>query len=288
MADYSQQIAAFNTSVQQRITGKNTVNSIDPVDVGGSITDLASFLLPIVNSINAFDILVGSVPPVNTQGNNDDIYFKGGNSIVIYRKQNGIWITKGTISLGINIVDGNISVQSSVNGMVVTSSSGQWGINNVIYTKALQTQFTVPTQHATLNRIDAVFANNVGSGGLYYQQGTAANTPVEPVPPSGSIVISYIYVPSLASNVLPYIANTNSGGNGATAKTTITGTNADISAFGSFGRLSTPYLIQSTPFIASFDLGGVITYIDPSMLDGGYLYGFPNPSNSFSFLITYL
>lgn len=288
MADYSQQIAAFITSVQQRVTGKSTVNSIDQVDVGGSITDLATLLLPIINDINGFNILTGTIPPTSGQGNNSDLYFQGGNSIVIYRKENGIWITKGTISLGINIVDGNISVQSSVNGMVFTSSSGQWGINNVIYTKATQTQFTVPTQHATLNRIDAVFANNVGSGTLSYQTGTASNTPTEPTPPANSIVISYIYVPSLASGVLPYIANTNSCGNGANAKTTITGTQADIEAFGSFGRLSVPYLSQANPFIASFDLGGVITYINMDMLENGYLYGFPNPSNTFSYLITYL
>lgn len=209
MADQTQGINAFIQTVIQRVTSKSTVNSISPSDVGGSITDLASFLLPILNTINNFNILGGELPPLNADGVNDDIYIQGGTSLVFYKKSDGVWVNKVTVPLGINIVDGNISVQTSISGLTVTSTAGQWGINNTIRQSATQTQFTVPTQDANFDRIDAVFGKEDNT--LHYVAGTASANPdgTKPSTPTNDVVISYIYVPSLSSGNPPYISDSN-------------------------------------------------------------------------------
>lgn len=293
MADYTAQINAFIQTAIQRVGGKSSVNSIDPIDVSGCDQDLATLLLPILNTINNFNILPttpSTIAPTNGLGNDDDIYIQGGTSITFWKKISGTWVSKAVVPLGINVPNGNQSVQVSVNSYVVTASSGSWWINNIQYAKGVQTQFTVSTPHPTLDRIDAVFGNNVGTGNLVYQAGTPSNTPAEPMPPSGSVFISYIYVPSTASGQLPYIANTNSGGSGGGAtKTVINGTEADIEAWGSFGRLPIITLTAVTPFIASFTKAGETTFLNQGMLVGGYVYGFPSPGDgSFTYTITYL
>lgn len=209
MADYSQLISALNLSINQRITVKNAVDSIDPVDVGSSITDLSNALLPILNTINAFDILQGAIPPTNAQGVDDDMYFEYGTGLNVYKKISGGWVKKVAATFGINIVDGNINVQTSVNGNVVTASAGQWGINNVIYQTATQTQYTVPTADLNLDRIDAIFGKDDNT--LQYTVGTASSNPdnTKPVTPANQVLISYIYVPNSSSGALPYIADSN-------------------------------------------------------------------------------
>lgn len=211
MPDYSAAIIALNASINTRITEKDTVNSIDPVDVGGSITDFSDLLLPILNSINEFNILSGVIPPTDAQGADNDMFFEFGTSLKVYKRTNPaspFWVLKATGDLGVNIVDGNISVQSSVNQDVVTASSGNWGIDNTIYDKTTQTQYTVPAADLNFARIDGLFANT--SGAVTYVTGVASSTPAEPATPSNSVKVNFIYVPSSSSGNLPYILDSNS------------------------------------------------------------------------------
>lgn len=218
MANYNGIIDGNITSANQKITNQNTPDSITPVDVGSVITAFMESLRLPLNNINAFNILTGSVPPIDTQGNEDDVYVQGGSNITFYKKTNNTWVNKGSIALGINIVDGNINVKVRISGVTVTASAGQWGINNVIYQKAVQTQFTVSAPDANFDRIDAIFADNTGS--IYYSLGTASSNPdnTKPTTPTNNVIIDYIYVPSLASGLPPYIADGESAPPGATLK----------------------------------------------------------------------
>jgi len=210
MPNYSQLFDALKLSINQRVTAKNTPESIDPVDVGTSITDVLTNLLPIVNKINEFDILGGSANPLNNSGSDGDIYIQDGATLAFWKKTSGAWVLKRTVNLGINIVDGNINLQTRIAEMVVTVSAGQWGINNVIYQKAVQTQFTVPIADLNLDRIDAIFADTANS--ITYASGTASANPdsTKPTTPTDNIIVSYIYVPNSSSGALPYIADGNS------------------------------------------------------------------------------
>lgn len=200
---------ALNLQIQQVITGKTEQNSIDPTDVGSMMTSIVDAITPFLNHVINFT--ASGLAPISSFGTDDDVHFQIGTSFTVWQKVAGAWIQKGNVAFGITVPNGNGTVQSSVNGMLVTSSSGVWWINNSQYAKATQTQFTIPAQHPTLPRIDAVFGNNIGTGQLTYQQGTAADTPLEPSTPADNVMITYIYVPSVASGQSPYIANTNSG-----------------------------------------------------------------------------
>lgn len=190
------------------VTTKSTPDSIRPVDVGGVTNAILDALLPITNLINSFDILGGSSAPTS-QGNDGDIYIQDGLQLVFWKKVGDIWVSKRTVELGIQIVDGNINLQSRVSGFVVTVSGGQWGINNIIYTKAVQTELTLNPADANFDRIDAVFANT--SNNITYTAGTASSNPdnTKPVTPANNVIVAYVYVPSVASGNLPYIADSN-------------------------------------------------------------------------------
>lgn len=214
MANYTQLLTAFKTSVNQRITSKNTTDSIDPVDVGGSITDFADTILGALNSINEFNILGGTSAPTQGLGNEDDVYIQYGSNLVFWKKDNNAWVSKVNATLGINIPDGNLNLQYRISGMIVTVSSGVWYIDNVQYQKAVQTQFTVPNADLNFDRIDAVFADKLNT--IHYVSGTASANPdtTKPNTPDDEIIVTYIYVPKSSSNQLPYIADSNFTDNG--------------------------------------------------------------------------
>lgn len=210
MPDYTSIITAFNVSVNERITEKDTVNSIDPIDVGGSITDFSDLLLPILNLINEFNILSGNIPPTDAQGQDNDMYFEFGAQLKVYKRLNPsspFWALKASGDLGVNILDGNISLQTSVNENIVTVSSGNWGIDNTIYSKTTQDQYTIPIANLNFDRIDGVFAKNDGT--VEYVTGVASSTPAEPATLSNSVRINFIYVPSSSSGNPPYILDSN-------------------------------------------------------------------------------
>ncbi|MBO9671972.1 MAG: hypothetical protein J7577_00900 [Sphingobacteriaceae bacterium] len=205
--NYTSQIATYKALVNLLVGSKNTVNSIEPSDVADIGLELADLLLPILNIINDFAITGGTLNPSNSNGNDLDLYIQGGTKLTFWRKRNGSWVKEAEVDLGIQIVDGNISLQASVNGSVVTVSAGSWGINNVVYSKSTQTQLTLTPGDANYNRIDAVFANT--SGGIILSNGLANSNPVPPSKPSNSVIVAYVYVPSIASGDLPYISDSN-------------------------------------------------------------------------------
>jgi len=263
--------ALNNTSV----TTQTTPDSIRPTDVGGVTNFLLDSLLPILNQINAFNISGGSANP--SGGNDGDIYIQDGLQLVFWKNVDGVWVSKYSVNLGINIVDGNINVQSSVNGIVVTSSAGQWGIDNVIYQTATQTQFTVPTQDANFGRIDAVFANK--SNTLTYVAGTASSNPdnTKPATPNDQVIITYIIVPSLASGNLPYISDSNTPPAPAPSNPTITANQTSLLSDGAEGYYL-PITLPEGNVIANYAIinkGGTISYVPIQLTaDGLAVVGF--------------
>jgi hypothetical protein len=281
MPDYTGLFTAFNAAANTRITEKIAIKSIDPVDVGGTFTDFSDLLLGIVNTINEFNITGGTDPPSNLVGNNLDMYFQTGVDFKVYKKYLGVWQLKYTGDLGINIVDGNISLQTSVLDYEVTVSSGNWGIDNTIYGKLTQDQYTVPAPDLNFDRIDGVFAD---TGNLVnYVPGIAASTPAEPPTPDSSVKISFVYVPSGSSGNLPYVLDSNT----PTPNTNVqlqemTFANTDLVADGDQWKL--PIAIPAGKMVA----GVIIDYtaaVPTEYMSGGggydgYITGFSNNNAS--------
>lgn len=203
MPNYNPIITSYKSEVNTNITSKSAINSISPLDVGEGFTDLADLLLPIINGINEFNVLGGSTAPAPEIGALNDLYFEIGANLKIYKKASTGWVLKVDGVLGISIVDGNISVQLSMMGVTVTSSTGNWGIDNTIYGKVLPTEYTVPTADLNFDRIDGLFGNK--SNAVVYASGTASSTPAEPTTPTDTVPIGYVYVPSQASGNGPYV-----------------------------------------------------------------------------------
>ena len=206
--DYSQAIAAYKQLVQNAVGTKTEINSIDPTDVASIGLELATFLLNPLNTINNFNKFGGDVPPDNTNGIDLDTYTEINSNYTHYTKRNGIWSQDFSVPLGFTFGSGNITLQASVFGQVLSVSAGKWSVNNVIYSKATQTQLNLTAADANFNRIDLVYANS--SGVIDLLDGVASPTPNEPVTPANSIIVAYVYVPSISSGELPYIADSNS------------------------------------------------------------------------------
>lgn len=201
---------AANSSIDSKVTNKTETDSISPVDAGSAIKDSTSAALTATNLLAGATFLTGTIPPTSGIGNDLDYYLQGGTAITIYKKVSGTWVTLGTTPLGITIVDGNISVWTIVTGDTIRAYAGQWALGNVIYQKATQTEFTIDVADPTLDRIDAVFGDN--SNNVTYLAGTPMNTPAPPNTPANSVVLSYVYVPSIASGLSPYISDDSGQG----------------------------------------------------------------------------
>lgn len=203
-------IDSYKQSSQTRVGTKNTTDSISPTDVAGCDQDLAEILRTVGNAVNNFDLLGNTLPPLNSAGVDDDIYIQGGTTLRFWKKISGVWTLKVSVPLGVTIQDGNINLQPRVSGFTITVPPGQWGINNQIYIKAAQDQFTINAADANLDRIDAVFAKTDST--VEYVAGTASANPdtTKPITPVDEIIVTYIYVPSVASGGLPYINDSNS------------------------------------------------------------------------------
>ncbi|SMC45678.1 hypothetical protein [Pedobacter africanus] len=206
--NYQQQIDAYKKLVIQAVASKVSEDSIDPGDVASIGLQIADMLLPIINTINDFGITGGTLPPNNVNGIDLDLYIQGGTSLVFWRKRSGIWVAEASVELGIQIVDGNITLQASVNEQVVTVSAGSWGINNIIYSKATQTQLNLTAADLNFNRIDTIVAD--ATGAIYLLNGVASSNPNPAALPANSIVVAYVYIPSSSSGDLPYISDSNS------------------------------------------------------------------------------
>jgi len=204
---YNDQIAAYKVLINQLVGSKVSLDSIDPTDVVNIGLQLADLLNPILNKINDFGITGGVVPPSDLNGQDLDLYIQGGSMLKFWRKRSGTWVNETSVSLGVNIIDGAITVNVSVDDMTVTVSPGSWAINNVIYSKATQTQIDLTAAHATLDRIDTIFADNTTNIGVI-----DGNPAADPEPYGifdDAIILSYIYVPSIASGNLPYVVGNN-------------------------------------------------------------------------------
>lgn len=206
--NYQQQIDAYKQLVIQAVASKVSEDSIDPADVASIGLQLADLLAPILNTINDFGITGGTLPPDNTNGIDLDLYIQGGTTLVFWRKRSGIWVAEASVELGIQIVDGNITLQASVNEQVVTVSAGSWGINNIIYSKATQTQLNLTAADLNFNRIDTIVADTTGA--IYLLNGVASSNPNPAALPVNSIVVAYVYIPASSTGDLPYISDSNS------------------------------------------------------------------------------
>lgn len=204
---YDQLLSAYKVQVNQLVGSKVAEDSIDPTDVAAIGIQLADLLIPILNTINDFAITGGTIPPDNENGIDFDLYIQGGTSLVFWRKRNGIWVQEAAVDLGIQIVDGNITLQASVNEFVVTVSAGSWGINNIIYSKAVQTQLNLTAADLNFNRIDTIVADTTGT--IYILNGVASANPNPAALPANSIVVAFVYVPASSSGDLPYISDSN-------------------------------------------------------------------------------
>jgi hypothetical protein len=210
MGNYSAAFTALKASINTRVTTKNTINSIDPVDVGGSMTDVLDLLLPIANLVNAFGILSGDIPPTDAVGTADSMYFEFGTQLKVWKRENvssPFWELKASGDLGINVLDGNINVQVSVNENTAAASTGQWALDNVIYEAIEQTEFSIPSADLNFDRIDLITGDT--SNVVNYTTGVASSTPAQPAIPSNNVRINLIYVPSTSSGNLPYVQDTN-------------------------------------------------------------------------------
>lgn len=205
--EYGQLLDAYKALVNQLIGSEVAKDSISPTDVAQANIQLADLLEPILNTINDFAITGGTLPPVDASGQDLDLYIQGGSTLAFWRKRNGVWIMEAEVDLGIQIIDGVLSLQASVSGQVVTVSPGSWAINNIIYNKATQTQMNLTPANLNFDRIDVVVADTTGSISLI--DGVASSSPAEPTIPANTVVVSYVYVPSESSGNLPYIADSN-------------------------------------------------------------------------------
>jgi len=206
--DYNNVLDAYKQQVNNAVAIKDTVNSIDPTDVALIGLNLAELLKAPLGTINDFSKFGGAVPPDNANGIDLDTYTEINSNYTHYTKRNGIWSQDFSVPLGFTFGTGNISLQAWVFGQVVSVSAGKWAVNNVIYSKATQTQLNLTPADANFNRIDLVYANS--SGVIDLVDGVASPTPNEPVTPANSVIVAYVYVPSISSGELPYIADSNS------------------------------------------------------------------------------
>lgn len=283
MANYTAAFTALKAFIDINITTKNTPNSIDPVDVGEALKAILDLLLPIANLVNAFGIEYGTIPPTDAVGAADALYFEFGTKLKVWKRENvssPFWQLKASGDLGVNLIEGNISLQSSVNEDVVTVSSGNWVIDNTIYDKITQDEYTVPTPDLNFNRIDGVFAKNDGT--VEYVTGIASSSPAEPATPSNSVKVSYVYVPSSSSGNLPYILDSNSPPVVPPELAKLSFTDADLVANGE-DNWYLPVSIPSGRFPVGVIIdygGGNVEYMPGGNVVDGKINGFTNNNTS--------
>jgi len=205
--NYNDLLDAYKQQVNTNVAVKDDVNSIDPTDVASIGLQLADLLKPILGIINDFPISGGTVPPTGT-ATDLSLYVQISSNFAVWRYRNSVWVQELSIPLGFDFGTGNISLQASVFGQVVSVSAGKWAIDGDLYSKATQTQLDLTPADLNFNRIDLVYANTAGN--VLLLDGVATSIPNEPVTPADAVQVAYVYVPSQSSGELPYIADSNS------------------------------------------------------------------------------
>lgn len=202
-------IAAFKATVDAEITTAGSPLSIAPDMVGSAFDNLAD-ILELYNG-QAFDVLSDVGVPSPLIGANGDLYFRNNNPIEVYKKYSALWVLKATLDLGIIFPDGPlIGLLTSIDGFVVTVTPGGWTIDNVIYRKATQTQFTLSVADANYGRYDLIYGTDANT--ILIEEGTASISPAIPATPVDGTMIDIAFIPSVASGQLPYLLYGNNTG----------------------------------------------------------------------------
>lgn len=206
------ELAAYKAQVNNDVSTQSDPDSIAPDVVGSIGTDLADILLPELLKINNFNATGGTGIPAG--GQPKDIYFKSNlNEIQIWRNVNGAWQQISTIPLGISYPDGIIlGLRTSINGYIVTVSPGTWAIANAAYSKAVQTQLTIDPKDINYGRWDLIYANTANQ--ILLSKGVASNVPAKPVLPANSILVDYVYIPSVGA---PFLSSGAASGGGTSS-----------------------------------------------------------------------
>ncbi len=290
MTGYQAVIDARTAAITTDITGKNTVNSIDPADVGNNMVTDLEVLKPFIDAINAFTIYTGTTNPLDALGVENDEYWQtnGGTSFVVWRKTTTTWAVQATIPLGISYNDGiiiGLRTQIDIASESVSVSAGNWAIDNVIYSKAIPTVLNYDTPVVGSDRIDTIYANTLGQ--ILYLEGAPSGSPVKPALPVNTIEIDSIYVPALGAGDAYLFSAGAAGSIPSIIKTFIEGDQDDVTLDNDFGKLTTT-LTEDNIFVCTVTPEVGQEYKIPmTMLIGSTLFGFPNPTTTdFTFKIT--
>lgn len=281
-------IAAYKTLVNLLITTATNPLSISPDMVGSGFTDLADLLETYYGQ--QFDILGGTGVPNDADGQDGDMYIRDNNPTTFYKKELGTWVEKASVTWGIIFPDGAlVGLLTSISGDVVTVTPGGWVIDNVIYRKATQTQFTLTAADLNFGRYDLIYADELNQ--ILKLDGTTASTPVIPTVPANCVMIDVAFTPSSSSGLSPYLLY---GNNLTTAngKTTINKTQANL-IDGGGGNWYLKYLDNNGDLLPADIMPysvkskqGAHTYPIPALLEDDYswdaprIYGFPDPATT--------
>lgn len=268
------EIAAYKVQVVTDVTSKTMINTISPENVGDMGTDLADLILPWLEIVEAGGGAIwGETYAPTTEGENGDWWFRiSGGQFFVYRKEAGTWNAYVNLSIGIVFPDGPlINLRVNVNGFDVIVTAGGWVIDNVIYQKLTETNFTVPAADLNFYRYDLIYADI--NSDILYLEGVAASTPNFPATPADSIVVDYIIVPPSSSGQSPY--SFYGGGMSTPDSFLISGT-SDVN--GEFDVSSYP--IGEFPNVTIYDTNGLQSPAQYSNTDKK-IY-FLNPSETFN------
>lgn len=191
-----------NNAVNDDIVAKDTVNSIDPADVGNNIIQNLEALTPFIEAINNFTFYNGTSNPNDANGVEGDVYQQtnGGSSITIWRKTTTTWVIQDILPLGITFQNGIITglrTQLFLDTLSVNVTSGSWAINNIIYSKAIPTVINYNAPEVGSDRIDTIYSDT--NGDIIYLAGSPSGTPVKPTLPANTIEVDSIYVPAIGT-----------------------------------------------------------------------------------------
>lgn len=196
-------LLAYIQKVILNVSTQDEVDSIAPDTVGDIGIDLANILRQVLPGLGRFTITSGSVEP--TGGADTDLYFQSGlNQITVWRNFGGTWVSSAAIPTGLtSLVDGKLTgLRVALSNFIATVTDGSWIIDNALFSKATQTQFTLAPAHATLLRYDSIYANKANA--ILIVAGEPSATPVAPDLPVDTILVETITVPSVASGKAPF------------------------------------------------------------------------------------
>lgn len=204
MANYTADKTAYNAAIDNDISTQTGANTIPPEVVGAGYTDLANLLEPYINAINNQAILSGSTVPSSLIGADLDLYYRSQPTYFeLYRKEAGTWVLKVNVPFSVTLPEGNLTVQTSIDGLNVIATKGGWVIANTVYSKATQTGITVAAADLNFYRHDIIYADTLNN--IQYLQGTASASPVTPSLPADTILIDEVVVPASSSGFEPYL-----------------------------------------------------------------------------------